>query len=419
MSVLQKVGILATVLMLNTVAAAKTQQYFGTLYRGRDTQFYLSLAQSWVFDRDVDITNNLLGTPYPKPFDRDEDGIWEAAPRGPEGQIPSKYPIGTSLVETPFVLLGAAARAVSGPPSDTAETPAPGYSEIELWTVALGLMLVFSVGVTTLFQLLSEEFGKFPAAAGIVGGWMGTSLFFYSAIFPYMSHAASFAVFVFLLVAMRNMRKSPESLNWSLGLAGLCVASLFLIRPQQVLIAPLMIPYVIRTVGPQPVSRWLAGCVIGAACCLAALAAHLWFNHTQFGVLTLSGYSANGEGFTWLAPRLDIVLVSVSRGWFFYSPIVFLAFAGILLYRKSVPSYVWPHVWNAIAQVYVIAAWSSPEQGESFGSRMLSENAVVICIGLAVLIQQLPVRLKWIAVLATAGCVGWTKFLLLNYVGVL
>lgn len=49
-----------TVMAVGFFTLARTQQYYGTIYRGWDAQFYYLLAHSLVFDRDVDVTNNLL-----------------------------------------------------------------------------------------------------------------------------------------------------------------------------------------------------------------------------------------------------------------------------------------------------------------------------------------------------------------------
>ena len=91
------------VIAIGLVSLSLAQRYYGTLYRGWDAQFYYSLAHSLIFDQDVDITNNLMLTPRPEPFDRNGDGFWESAPRSIDGRIPTKYPLGMSLVESPLV----------------------------------------------------------------------------------------------------------------------------------------------------------------------------------------------------------------------------------------------------------------------------------------------------------------------------
>ena len=74
-------------------------------------------------------------------------------------------------------------------------------------------------------------------------------------------------------------------------------------------------------------------------------------------------------------------------------------------------------VGNAVSQVYVIAAWSSPDQGDSFGSRMLADNAAVVAVGLAVLYEQASPRWRLVIAMVTAVAVVWTIYLLGRYVG--
>lgn len=353
---------------LNLVGLARTQRYYGHIYHGSDAQFYYSLAHSLFFDLDVDVTNNLAATPYPKPFDPSGDGSWNAAPRRADGGIPSKYPLGLSVVEVPFLagghLLRRLVEAAGGDVPGVA-----GYSAIELWSVAVGLQVLFAVGLTVLYRVVADEYGRPAAALGVLGCWLGTSLFYYSALFPFMAHAASFALLALLLHATRGLTTEGPT-NRRLAWLGLLLGSLFLVRPQQVCVAFFLLPIVVAAVRTRPAAVWLAGGCVGVALGLAAVATQLAFNYSQFGVLALSGYASGGEGFSWLNPQVSFVLFDPSRGLLVFSPVVVLATLGYVRFARFVPGYVWPAVGNAVAQVYLIAAWSSPEQGDSFGARM-------------------------------------------------
>src|SRR5262245_17326824 len=98
MRFLQPKFVFLAVMIIGLMALARAQSFYGTIYHGWDAQFYYSLAHSFVFDQDYDVTNNMTFTPAPQPFDRDGDGYWEAVPRRADGAIPTKYPLGLSLV---------------------------------------------------------------------------------------------------------------------------------------------------------------------------------------------------------------------------------------------------------------------------------------------------------------------------------
>jgi hypothetical protein len=245
---------------------------------------------------------------------------------------------------------------------------------------------------------------------------MGTSLFYYSTVFPFAAHAASFMLLVVVLHVSRSLVTLGPS-NRALAVLGLCLAAIFLVRPQQVLVTLFLLPMLVQVVWKRPAAEWLRGALLAGGLCLTALALQLGMSFSQFGKPTLSGYSVGGEGFNWLKPQLGLVLASESRGLLVYSPVVVLAGIGFILFAHSIPRYVWPQVWNAVAQVYLTAAWSSPEQGDSFGCRMLSDNASVVGFGLAALIHGAPVTWKWVVGGSTLAMVAWTFRLLARYIG--
>ena len=258
------------------------------------------------------------------------------------------------LLETPLLGVGHLARQAAEA-AGVCVPGAIGYSAIELWCVAVGLIFFFSFGLVVLYRLVAEDLGGPAAVIGIIGCWMGTSLFYYSVVFPFMAHAISF---VLLVLVMHVTRALPVdvSANRSLTLLGLCLAAIFLVRPQQMMVAAFLLPNLLRVVRIQPTASWAAGAAIGATTIIAAVAAQVGINYSQFGKFVLSGYSVVGEGFAWLNPDLTTVLVSASRGLLVFSPVVVMAALGYIVFARSVPGYAWPAVGNAVAQVYLIAA---------------------------------------------------------------
>jgi hypothetical protein len=94
---------------------ARIQLYSGTIYRGWDAQFYYALARSLAFDRDTDISNDLILTPWARPFDPDKDGSFREVPRRADGRMQSKYPMGMSVAEAPWLALGSGVRIAAEP----------------------------------------------------------------------------------------------------------------------------------------------------------------------------------------------------------------------------------------------------------------------------------------------------------------
>jgi hypothetical protein len=397
----------AVTLLVGATTQWRAQRFFGGVLRGWDAQFYYALALSITIDADVDITNNIEATPYKWPFDRDLDGTFEALPRRSDGRVPSKYPIGLSLIESPFVVVGRSLSALTEPGRGD------GFDPVVLWTVSLGLVAVFAVGTAMLLRLLLESHGVFAAVVGVAAAVLGTSLFYYGAVFTFMTHAVSFTLLVVIMWCSRMLTGSAP--GRAIAALGASTAALFLVRPQQSLIAVFLLPWVAAQLRHHRLSRWLGGAITGVAACGLAAAAGIAFSRSQFGGLALDGYSAGGEGFNWTAPDVATVLVSDTSGLLTFSPVVLLALVGLLAQPARLPPFVWPQVLNALAQVYIVAAWSSPDQGDTFGARMLADNAGVVAVGVSALAGGGSGRRAAVAALVAAAAT-WTTLLLVRYV---
>jgi hypothetical protein len=391
----------------------RIQLYSGTIYHGWDAQFYYALARSIAFDRDVDISNDLVLTPWANPFDPDKDGSFREVPRRPNGRMQSKYPIGMSLVEAPWLALGSGVRAIAEAVG-VKFRHAPGFTTAELWTVALGLIFIFSLGLATLYRLLLERFGSTAALLGIFAGWCGTSLFYYSSVFPFMSHAVSFALLAVVMM-LTDRLSGGQCLKRTLKLLGAAVGALFLVRPQQAVVALFIFPVFVNIARKRSWKEWLPGLLGGAALGAAAIGLQVAFNFTQTGRASLSGYAAGGEGFAFASPNLTMVLISESRGLFVFAPVVVVALLGYLFAWRSIPAYAWVAAGNFLTQAYLTAAWSSPEQGDSFGARMLADNSGAVAVGVAAIFTRLPKRGRIVEVVVCLGCVAWTIRQLLRY----
>jgi hypothetical protein len=404
------IGLVLGMLALGLAVQAKTWSYYGHLLHGWDAQFYYAQSRSLVVERSLDITESLESVPDPSPFGRRSDGHFEAVPRR-DGRIVNKYPIGLSLLESPFLAAGTVLSDVFRRPEDGQNVS--GYRDIQIATVAAGLLLCVALGCGVLYQLLERAYGSMSAVIGIVAAWLGTSLFYYSAVFPFMAHGMAFALVCLILWQISGMRARPEA-----GWRDLCLLSatfglLFLVRPQQILLLPIALPAMVAPIARSkfwPARLLVFSVVLGAVCGVQAAV-----NLFHFGSPTVNAYAAGGEGFRWLRPDWYTVLVSSHRGLLWISPIAAVAAAGILWYRpRSWLEYV--VLAHGIVQAYLIAAWSSPDQGDAFGARMWCECAPLVAVGVAKVMAKAETakRLSWGGV--TAVAVAWTSVCMVMYV---
>jgi hypothetical protein len=404
--------VMAAIAMTGLTAMTGYYRFFGQLLHGWDGQFYYATARSFLHGHTTDITDALKQTPWPHPLDRDGDGTFEKVPLRADGRFQSKYPIGLPLVECLFLAVGHGVRKgmeavgvrVTGP---------PGLSHLEIWIVALGLFGIVLAGLRKLADLCAEWAPKGAWPWPVALAFLGSTLFFYSAMFPFMTHALSFTVVVYFMAGLRSLSRGGSP-NRNLALLGALAGFLFLIRPQQALLPLLSLPWLLKPLRGRP-STWLPGAALGALASGAAIAATLWYNKIQFGIYTLNGYAVANEKFDFLHPDFHYVLIGSERGLLYYTPLVLLCLPGIFrIFRKDKTSWLLPAALNAVGQIVLVAAWWCPSQGDSFGLRMWTECVPVAAIGMAALpLRGAAVRLAF-AALAVACCL-WTTYLTGRY----
>lgn len=405
--------IFAAVLALSWLVVLRVESYYGHLLRGWDAQFYYATARSLVHGHDLDVTDDIGLGPVLAPFDLDGNGTLEQLPQR-DHHVLNKYPVGLAIFEAPWLALGGVLRGALA----EASTRPSGYSPLEIRTVAFGLCVYIAIGLAVLGSLLTRIVSPFLAAVSVGVAWLGTSLFFYSAVFPFMAHAVACLLMVLLIAYGIRCVEQPDRVVVSLGLLGLVAGGLFMVRPQQITIGPLVAlallqQWRVRRASFAPRSV-LAGLVLGGIAFGACVILQLVANRLAMGAAGLNAYAMGGEGFDVWHPSLHMVLTSGSRGWLIFSPIVLLALAGYV--RGTVQGHMpwWGHVLasQTLVQAYLVAAWSSPHQGDAFGARMLSEMAPWVAVGVASLIARQGRTARGVTLVAAAACVAWTMVLL-------
>ena len=328
-------------------------------------------------------------------------------PRDETGRILHKRPIGLSIIEAPWLWA-----AVAWVPDPRGDARPVGYSVTDIRIVAFGLALMVAAGLALLYALIRRLTSAPWAVFSVWCAWLGTSLFCYSTAFIFMAHSTAFTLVIATVLVADSLRDDART-NLKLSVVGALVGLLYLVRPQQVLLLVLLLPYFLR-VSARDRRVWMQGAVTGVAWLVLAIGFQAAVYAVSFGEGIFSGYYAVGEVFEWFDPDLRTVLVSSARGLLVFSPIVVVACAGYILNWRRVPMFGWVLLANAIVQLYMIAAWSGRLQGDSFGARMWSECAGMVAVGVSLLGTSAPaIRLAW-AVVATA-CVLWTSALLIAY----
>jgi hypothetical protein len=283
------------------------------------------------------------------------------------------HPIGVAIMQAPFFPIAHLLTRWSNLTPD-------GFSLYYQHAVGLAGLIWGSVGLWLLRSFLQHYFRDIVIAATILAMTLGTNLLHYATFDVSYSHIYSFFLFAALLALTVRWRESPSTRR-SL-LLGIVVGLIVLTRHTNVLVlAVLFIPFRVHVHGRQ----------LAILVCTAVLVVlpQLLIYYQATGRPIVSSY---GElGFNWTSPRVFDVLFGVTKGLFFWSPLVLFAVGGfVLLLRPNAPlrPLVVAGLTFLAAHTYLIAAWWDWQLGGSFGSRGFVETLPLFAIGLATFLER-------------------------------
>jgi Dolichyl-phosphate-mannose-protein mannosyltransferase len=232
-----------------------------------------------------------------------------------------------------------------------------GYSlpyQIAVGLTSLGFALI---GLLLLYQLLRKNFGKMASLSSITAIAFATNLFFYGSLDTVNSHGVSFFAAVLFLTFLFQKRR-----QWFL--IGLALGFLTVIRPQDIVYAILILPFLTK-IKPLP---FLIGFVLPLIPQLAG-----W--QILYGKFWADPYINSYEKFNVFSPHLFGVLFSVQNGLLLWTPVVALGLVG--LKRRPIMLLVF------LLELFIIASWSTWWQGASYSGRMFVSILPLIAVGMA------------------------------------
>jgi hypothetical protein len=284
---------------------------------------------------------------------------------------------------TPFFLLAhAAARRLS--------LPANGYTWPYHYAIALAAIVYAVAGLVLLRGVLRRHFADGVVALTLVAVFAGTNLFYYTTRESGMTHAYSFFLFALFLRLTVAWHANPR---WAttLGLGGV-LGLVVLVRPTNGVVVLAFLLYRDATL-----PRWrdkldlLARqrlpllAALGMSCAVLLPQLAYWKYSTGSWVY----YSYRDEGFFFARPRIIDGLISYRKGLFVYTPILSLAFAGMLLLPRRAREWCWAVAIFTAVDLYLVFCWWCWWYGASFGLRALIEAYAIWAIPMAAMLEWL------------------------------
>lgn len=262
-----------------------------------------------------------------------------------------------------------------------------GFSLYYQHAAGLSGLVWIVAGLAVLRRLLLRSFGDGVTAATLAAVLLGTNLFHYATFDSTYSHPYSFFLFaaLMLLTAMWHERPTARA---SL-LLGLVAGLIVLVRHTNVLFLTLVPLYGHIARRTSPVARSTSHVARVLATAALVVVPQLWIYYQATGRPVVSAY---GElGFNWSDPQVFGVLFGTAKGLFFWSPILLLGAAGLVLLARSgreASAFVLPGCLFLAANTYLIASWWDWQFGGSYGHRGYVDSLPVFALGLAAVFER-------------------------------
>lgn len=341
-----------------------------------DGFYYFAYLRSMVFDRDVNFANDyrLLGL-------GDKPHLFQPTPTG---YAQSAWTIGPAIVWSPFFAVGHAVAerlAVTNPDVSTNGVSFPYRQAVCVAGLFYGLLgCWFSICATARF------YPRRLAAAATALVVSGSFMAWYMVKEPSMTHApsmAAVAAFVWGWLATRGDRTTRQWI-WLGALAGFMTLirwqnALFALLPACEAAAALVASAL--TADRGRVRHTLTGGVLFTVAAAVVFTPQMIAWHSIYG--TWLAVSPVGPQIRWTDPHLADILWSSRNGLFSWSPVLYCAALGLLLFTAAQPAIGLPVLLVVAVMTYFNACVQDWWGSAGFGGRRFDGLIPLFCLGAA------------------------------------
>lgn len=317
---------------------------------------------------------------------------------GKENKANNKYFIGTAICISPFFLINHWTNHLMYGVGD-------GYSKSYQFTVALAAIFYWLLGIIGFIKLLRcFQFSNLTILLSVIFLSLGTNLNFFTTYFPSFSHVYSFCAISWFLFSCKRwgMTKNPKFVLWIAFLA----AMIFILRPTNSFIV-FIIPFLFSswkefTTSVSEIIQNHKRIFIGSILIfLFILFLQLFTIHSQTGKWSFNTYSNEHFDF-WLHPKWFEILFGYRKGYFVYSPIMFLLFPAIFVLVKRMRYFFWGWVLVFLILVYITSSWWCWWYGGGLGMRPFADFSSFLFLPIAFFIEYVKKWLLFIVVVLAA-----------------
>jgi hypothetical protein len=360
---------------------------------------YYAFARAPLIEHNLDFTEDYRHANESFRAPRlDENGQPRPEFRTPTGHLDNHFTVGPAILWTPFLFLTHAgvllARALGS------SVPADGFSAPYRIAMALATAIYGFLGLLLAFRLARQYVHERWALLATIAIWWASSLPVYMYFNPSWSHAHSaFAVALFLWY-WHETHTSRSFLQWFLLalIAGLMLDVYY----ANLMVLTVLVVEAARQYLAAFRSRARAGAPATDSPRLAdLLVCHLLFvsvlflcmlpifltRRVVYGNAFESGYIPL-RNWLWRSPAFLPVLFSSNHGLLSWTPILFFAIVGLILFRWREPRVGASFLAAFLAFYLFIACYPDWAGISSFGSRFFVSLTALFILGLAVFLDR-------------------------------
>lgn len=294
-----------------------------------------------------------------------------------------KHTMGLALVLSPFFLIAHLLAHILS-------FDHGGFSIFYQNILNLGVIFYLGIGLYSLRKQLLKFFDEKAVTLCLLSLVLGTYIFYYSVIEPFMSHAITFS---FMCIALLNYfewlekddRRSLIILSVSSGL-------LILLRPTMVFFLVFIIAYLYFYTGSFAgfldfIKSRSNKIIIAAVVVILIFSPQLIYWKLASGNWFIDQYQ--GERFLFHKPAILEFLFGFRKGLFIYAPLLLFAVPGFYYLYKSKKDLFWASISIFFVSVYVFSSWWVWTYGVSWGIRVMIDYLPFLAFPIAAFYNNL------------------------------
>lgn len=294
------------------------------------------------------------------------------------GNYVMKYAAGMAVMYLPFFT---AAHLVSG----ALGYPRDGFSPPYQFAIQFGGLLISLIGLWHLRKLLLLFYSDKVVAITLALLVFGTNYLNYSSIDCGMSHCWLFTVYVFLLLNTVYFYRSFQ-LKYAIRI-GLLVGLATLTRPTDIISCLIPLLWGMNSIAPAAIKKQVslfiknyAAFLLACACAACVISIQLIYWKYVSGHWLV--YSYQGQKLYFRSPNFENYTFSYRSGWLTYSPMMVLAFIGIIPFIKNGQNKVAIIIFFLL-NYYIVCAWNI----WWYGGRAMVQSYPILLFCIAALIE--------------------------------